>query len=615
MKNILFLLSILSVSIELGWSQCVPTCSNYVAVPITYTTFPIAGTNAIPQFVPNTDDGVTPLVSIGFNFNFYCTNYTQVWVCSNGFIQFNNGFPAISTGFADPTQPFPSVVSPNAMVALDMNDLDPGSAGMVTYTTVGTSPNQMFIVTYTNVPIFGYATSIHSGQIVLYETTNIIDIYTGEVTNLSTTNGTQGIENATGSQGLPVPGRDNVIWNSMNTAYRFLPVTPLPPASVSGSVLVCEGTQNLYTSAAALGATSYTWTLPSGWNGTSSTTALSAMAGASGNVSVAATYTCGTSSATTISVTVNPAPVVSVLSTDPFIVCEGTTFTITPSGATSYTVYPSLVSGSGPLEITNYGAITYSLVGSDANNCLSYNTATTVIESQITPTVTVNSGSICLGQNFTMLPNGANSYIVSSGFLTVNPNAAGVFNYSVTGVGTGTNFCQSLSPAISSLTVNPNPIIDITTPRTTICKDETITLTASGATSYSWTNIAQTNATISVSPASTITYSVTGTTAEGCSASKIITIIVSQCVGINDPDEDSSGVLVYPNPANGVFNLKFEGTPGSNELEVYNTLGQLILSQKNESANVSVDITQQPDGLYYLKLKGTNKTVLKIIKE
>ena len=139
------------------YAQCVPTCSSYAVSPITYTTFPSAGTNPLTSFSPNTDDGVTPLISLGFSFNFYCTTYTDIRICTNGFMQFNNGVPAVANGFADPTQAFPNSTAPNAMVALHMNDLDPGTGGTITYTTVGTTPNQKFILTYTNVPIFGYS--------------------------------------------------------------------------------------------------------------------------------------------------------------------------------------------------------------------------------------------------------------------------------------------------------------------------------------------------------------------------------------------------------------------------------------------------------------------------
>lgn len=618
MKKLLLTCLIAFLSVSCSWSQCVPSCTNYVALPITFTTYPAAGTNAIPQFIPNTDDGYTPPVPIGFPFTFYCTTYTSVLVYTNGLLQFDIGAPSTFPAGYDAAQLIPSTYSPtilNGIVAFKMDDLDPGVGGSVTYTTLGVSPNRMFVLTYSNVPIYGQAALLNTGQIVLFETTNLIEIHSGSAP-LSPNLATQGIEDATGVFARAAPGRNQSNWSASNSAYQFVPVTPVPPAQVSGTQLLCQGTQGAYTSLSAMGATSYTWALPAGWTGISSTTALTATAGASGNVSVAATYTCGTSAATTISVTVNPAPVVSILLADPFIICGGTSFTITPSGAANYSVYPGpATTGPGPLVVIGYTSTMYSLVGSDANNCLSINTATTFIEVLETPTVTVNSGSICLGESFTMIPAGANSYIVSSGFLTVTPNTPGIMNYSITGVGTGTNFCASEVPAISSLTVNAIPVIDILTPRTTICKNETITLSASGASTYSW-NSGQTNGTISISQSLPVfSYSVTGISAAGCTSGKTILITLSPCTGIDEARADATGISVFPNPANGVFNVKLDVITDRTVVEIYNGLGQMILSQQALQQEVEIDFKEQSNGLYYLKLKGSDKTVIKLVKQ
>jgi hypothetical protein len=81
------------------------------------------------------------------------------------------------------------------------------------------------------------------------------------------------------------------------------------PASISGSNSVCESSTNTYTAAAVAGATSYTWTLPSGWSGMSTTNSINATASAtSGNITVTASNGCATSTPQTISVAVNSSP-------------------------------------------------------------------------------------------------------------------------------------------------------------------------------------------------------------------------------------------------------------------------------------------------------------------
>ncbi len=87
---------------------------------------------------------------------------------------------------------------------------------------------------------------------------------------------------------------------------------PVTPGSITGSASVCPSTTgNAYSIAAVPGATSYTWTAPSGWTLTSGTGTISVTystsgAAASGNIAVAAVNSCGSSAA---SQTINISPV------------------------------------------------------------------------------------------------------------------------------------------------------------------------------------------------------------------------------------------------------------------------------------------------------------------
>lgn len=78
------------------------------------------------------------------------------------------------------------------------------------------------------------------------------------------------------------------------------------------------------------------------------------------------------------------------------------------------------------------------------------------------------------------------------------------------------------------ITVNPSPTIVISASETDICVGEgPVTLTASGAASYSWAPGGQTSASISVSPSATTTYTVTGSQG-GCDGSATIQIEVGE---------------------------------------------------------------------------------------
>jgi PKD repeat protein len=121
-------------------------------------------------------------------------------------------------------------------------------------------------------------------------------------------------------------------------------VTQLPaqPGQVTGPTPICTSTTNTYSVAPVPGATSYTWNLPSGWTGSSTTnsvatTASTVTGGAS--ISVTADNACGASTAQSFNVTVNTAPAQPGVITGPTSVCQGTTNTYsvaTVPGATTY---------------------------------------------------------------------------------------------------------------------------------------------------------------------------------------------------------------------------------------------------------------------------------------
>ena len=83
--------------------------------------------------------------------------------------------------------------------------------------------------------------------------------------------------------------------------------TPAVPSTISGTTLVCPGIAQTYSIAAVPNATSYLWTLPNGWSGTSTSNSINATTGTvGGNITVKAVNDCGTSAAQTIAITMKP---------------------------------------------------------------------------------------------------------------------------------------------------------------------------------------------------------------------------------------------------------------------------------------------------------------------
>lgn len=187
-------------------------CSVYTVTPITYA--PIAGTGTGITLI---DDQYSSTLPIGFNFNFFCANRTQFRIASNGFITFDllTGAPSWSATLIPN-----GVTNPNDMIAAFFTDLNPASGGTIDYFTTGVVPNRQLVVNFTNVDRIGGASSV-TGQIVLHEGTNIIDIYTAAAA--AGPNTTQGIENTNGTLGVSSPGRNQSVWSATNDGYRFEP--------------------------------------------------------------------------------------------------------------------------------------------------------------------------------------------------------------------------------------------------------------------------------------------------------------------------------------------------------------------------------------------------------
>ena len=67
---------------------------------------------------------------------------------------------------------------------------------------------------------------------------------------------------------------------------------------------------------------------------------------------------------------------------------------------------------------------------------------------------------------------------------------------------------------------------------------------------------------------------------------------------------------VFPNPSNGTFYIEFNGENEKADIEILNLLGKVILEKelisKNGKFKNSFDISNQPNGIYLLKIKHLN---------
>lgn len=145
--------------------------------------------------IAGADDAVT-LADIGFAFDFYGTEFSEVNISTNGFLTFTGS----SSDFSN--NPIPDPAEPNAIVAPFWDDQDTGDGvGEILYETRGDT----FIVQYDGVPHYpgpGNPGELYTYQVMLFADGTIKFQY--QSMNGILTSATVGIENLDGSDGLQI---------------------------------------------------------------------------------------------------------------------------------------------------------------------------------------------------------------------------------------------------------------------------------------------------------------------------------------------------------------------------------------------------------------------------
>ena len=336
-----------------------------------------------------------------------------------------------------------------------------------------------------------------------------------------------------------------------STASAEVTVASAPTPTILGNTTLCQGETTTLT---ANGGVSYTWS--------NTTTNNSISVSQSGVYTVTATNAEGCSNTANVTVTVNPLPNVNIIGNNSF--CQGDNVTLTATGASTYAWSDTSTNAA----ITVSGAGIYTVTGTDANGCTNtatktvfvnptYNTPLThsmcegesynfygqnitaagtythtlqtvngcdsvltlvVTLEALPPTAITGNTTICEGETTTLIANGGVSYAWSNGGAasSINVTESGVY----TVVATNAEGCSNTANV--TVTVNPLPSVNIIG-NNSFCQGDNITLTATGANMYAWSN-ASTDAAITVSSAGN--YTVTGTDVNGCSntATKTVTV-------------------------------------------------------------------------------------------
>lgn len=295
-------------------------------------------------------------------------------------------------------------------------------------------------------------------------------------------------------------------------------VTPSPTVTASGNQIICPGQTATLT---ATGGNSYQWS-----GGSSATTSVIAVTPTlTTTYSVTTTTGTCTSAPATLTVSVAPVPNIAITASDT-IICPGQTSTITASGGGTYQWSGGSTSNNSTIFASPTNTTTYVVTVSNGTCTAADSLTIHVLPSS--PTVTASGNFfICSGQTTTLTASGAPGYQWSGGstattsVIVVSPTTT--TNYTVTPI---SGSCPATS-FVLTVTVTPTPTIVVSGSQN-ICSGQSATLTASGASSYHWSNgITDTAGTVIVSPSGTTTYSVTSVNGPCASAPAFATVSVT----------------------------------------------------------------------------------------
>ncbi|MBK6985187.1 MAG: hypothetical protein IPH32_10725 [Bacteroidetes bacterium] len=303
--------------------------------------------------------------------------------------------------------------------------------------------------------------------------------------------------------------------------YAACSVPPITTASSSTLVSVCQNGTRVLSATAATGVT-FNWFNVSG-GGTSlgvGNTFTTSPITATTSIWAEGSNTCAASPVIQYSINMIPSPTVSLTSSSGFV-CEGNSATLTGGGTgiTSYTWNTGATTQS--ILITPSVTTQYTVNGSNGT-CIGTKTININVVPMPVPSLTFNPSSICSGQTTTVSTTGYGTYHWNGGGITTNPyfvtTPISTGTYSVNAEHFGCNKTFTFQ-----IVVAPSPTLSVS--NQTTCAGTAVNLIATGATSYSW-NIGATTSSISVSPTSNTTYSVTGTVGS-CSNTKTVSVSVS----------------------------------------------------------------------------------------
>lgn len=390
---------------------------------------------------------------------------------------------------------------------------------------------------------------------------------------------------------------------------------PAAPSAISGLDSVCINSDSiLYSVPAVPGATSYNWTVPSGWvinSGAGSNTVIISPDTSSGAVSVSVTTACGTSANTSLAVGFNTAPHISGTISGADTVCvngpdQVYNFSGSADGALYWTVSSPylIVSGqsTNALHLSNVSAAgTLTLISS--GSCgqslpLTLNIAiadTPQISGTISGADTICTGHPDQSYAFAGTHVGSLSWAVSAPYsITSGQSTNAITTSGASANGTITllasNNCGQTIPLTYQVAV-------IDTPHPTVIQSHDSLRSSVPGTSYQWylngQAISSANSQSYV-PVADGNYTVVVTNANGCEGSAPTYNYIGVWIG----DIASQQISVYPNPATNLIYIRADHFIRA--VQVTDGLGKVMISESKVTDGL--DISNIAVGIYFMQV-------------
>ena len=307
-----------------------------------------------------------------------------------------------------------------------------------------------------------------------------------------------------------------------------------------------------------------------------------------------------------------------VLSTSAGTICAGDPVNMTAAGADQY-VWNTGATGAVVNETPLISTV-FSVTGTHTlSGCSSTMFQPIVVNPAPSVYIYASNPTVCAGTPVNLVAFGNGSSFLwsnsSSGpVISVSPTVQTTYSVIVT------NSLNCSGVASQQISIFPATNIQVSsTAPSEMCVGETVTLSATGATSYQWVSgsspFVQTGSDISVSPVVTTVYTVTGTDANNCSKATTIIQNVNECTGLSEVNAHSAVIAVYPNPAQGEFTIVFNSD--SNRLiELTDLSGRVVLSKVSNEGSTRINISHLADGVYYAKINSElSSEVIKLLKQ